>query len=131
MSGWSCARLGGGRFEQGLEIPTPSRGAHQVEAGLIHADLADLQMSAPKGKEPDGGGDRAGMEKRLAAELGIFVDGEVVENKTWPGQQAHAHLRKAHRPSQRGRHEAGDARLVSADRDQGRHQQHSQDDHER
>ena len=34
---------------------------------------------------------RVGMEKRLGAKVGVFVHGEVVENKSGPGQQAHPH----------------------------------------
>ena len=68
---------------------------------------ADLQPAAPEREQADGGDDGVGVEHRLGAVGRIFFDGEIGEHKAGPGQQAQLDRGEAHRPAQRGGHQAG------------------------
>ena len=92
---------------------------------------ADLQPPPPKREQPDGGGDGVGVEHRLGAVGGVFLDGEVGEHKARPRKQPQLHRGEAHGPAQGGRDKLGDPALVAADADQRRHDEHGENDRER
>ena len=48
------------------------RGSHQVEAGLVYADLANFHATAKQGKQPDGSGDLIGVKHWFRAVSRIF-----------------------------------------------------------
>ena len=83
--------LRGCRAEERLQVPAAGIGAHQVQAGLVYADAANLQPPAPQREQPERGDNRVGVENGLGAVGRIFLNGQVSEHKARPGQQAQLH----------------------------------------
>jgi hypothetical protein len=109
--------------EDGIEVPLPRSGAHQVETGFVHADLVDFELAAPQRQQAQRSRHLGGMQHRFDAVGGIFGNAQVGEHKAGPRQKAHFNRGKPHRPPQRLRDEVRDLALVMADADQRRHHQ--------
>ena len=63
--------------KQRIEIPSPFWRAHHVQAGIVHADCADLQKPAPQRHEPYRSRDRVGMKHRFRAKSRIFLNDQI------------------------------------------------------
>ena len=63
-------------------------GAHQVEAGLVNADPADLHAAAKQSEQPDGSSDLAGVEHRFGAVGWILRNAQIRDHKSGPRQKA-------------------------------------------
>ncbi len=70
-----------GLQQDGSYVPAALVVADQVEAGLIEANAADFEASAPEGSQADVGVDARGAECRFGSEGGVFFDQKVGQFK--------------------------------------------------
>ncbi len=102
---------------------------NEIEAGLVDANAAELELPAPERGEADGSGDGASVEDGLGTVSGILVDREVGDDEAWSRQDAEFHGGEADGAAKSGGDQRGDAVLVAGDADErGKDQQGDEDE---
>jgi len=71
------------------------------------------------------------VEDRFSAVSGVFLDGEVIEDKARPGQQAHLDGGQTHRAAQRSGDQLSDAAFIAAHAQERGHYQDGQENSQR